>query len=224
MEFFIDDKDVEEKFQDIFKKIRILQNGEVHHEMGKFGLKYPKSVGAGIVNLREIAMKYKPNHLLAHKLWTEGFRESRILASLLEESDLVSYDQINRWLNDMDSNELLEQVSMNLFVNLPGVEILGKEWVQSKDRRKELCAIMVSGRLAMREEVEYDSYLEQFVDLFPRSIEDKYYRNQLTRCLGKIVRRNKALADKIRLLVLELKSKDENWQDVWENLRYEMEL
>ncbi|RUT79356.1 DNA alkylation repair protein [Ancylomarina longa] len=224
MEFFIDDQEIEDQFQNIFKKIQILRNGETHQEMKNLGLTYQKSVGAGIVNLREIAADYTPNHLLAHKLWAKGFRETKILATLLEESNLVNTQQLDRWLKEMDFNELLEQASMNLFVNLSDVEDLGKDWIQSKNRKKELCAIMLSGRLAMRKDNQYDSYLEQFVDILPQNIEDSYYRNQLARCLGKIVRRNNKLAEKISKLVLHLKSKDKNWLEIWENLQYELEL
>ena len=224
MEFFIDNSEIEKQFQEIFKKVMILRNGETHHEMSKYGLKYQKSLGVTIVNLRELASCYKKNHLLAHKLWTKGFRETKILASLLDEVQEVNREQVERWFTEMDSNELLEQVSMNLLLNLPDISQYIKVWLQSKNYKKVLCAIMVLGRIAMLKREEDHALLYDSIDLIPENIDELYLRNHLKRTLGKIVRVNVIFADKITLKVKELMSKDENWQDVWADLKYELEL
>lgn len=224
MEFFIDNSEIEKQFQEIFKKVMILRNGETHHEMSKYGLKYQKSLGVTIVNLRELASCYKKNHLLAHKLWTKGFRETKILASLLDEVQEVNKEQVERWFTEMDSNELLEQVSMNLLLNLPDISQYIKVWLESKNYKKVLCAIMVLGRIAMLKREEDHALLYDSIDLIPENIDELYLRNHLKRTLGKIVRVNVIFADKITLKVKELMSKDENWQDVWADLKYELEL
>ena len=224
MEFFIDDKETEAVFQDIFKKVQTLRNGETYHEMKKYGLNYQKSLGATIVNLRELASEYSKDHLLAHKLWTKAFRETKILASLLEEPEKVTEEQINRWFDEMDSNELIEQVSMNLFLNMPEVYDLIPEWLQSGNYRRVLCAIIISGRLAMKKDEVKVSELFKFVEIIPTNIDEFYLRNQLKRSLGKMVRINKEIADKICDKVHELRVKDENWQEVWDDLQYELDL
>lgn len=224
MEFFIDDKETEAVFQEIFKKVQILRNGETHHEMKKYGLNYQKSLGATIVNLRELASGYSKDHLLAHKLWTKAFRETKILASLLEEPEKVNEDQINRWLDEMDSNELIEQVSMNLFMNMPNVYELIPEWLQSENYRRVLCAVIISGRLAMKKDEVKHRKLFNFVEMIPSNIDEFYLRNQVKRSLGKMVRVNKEIADTICDKVRGLRAKDENWQEVWDDLQYELDL
>jgi 3-methyladenine DNA glycosylase AlkD len=224
MEFFIDDKETEVIFQEIFKKVQVLRNGETHHEMKKYGLNYQKSLGATIVNLRELANEYSKDHLLAHKLWTKEFRETRILASLLEEPEKVKEEQINRWFDEMNSNELIEQVSMNLFLNMPNIYELIPKWLQSENYRRVLCAVIISGRLAMKkDEVKIDE-LFKFIEIIPTNIDEFYLRNQLKRSLGKMVRLNKEIANRICELVHGLRAKDENWQEIWDDLQYELEL
>ncbi|WP_282015051.1 DNA alkylation repair protein [Marinifilum flexuosum] len=224
MEFFIDDKETEAVFQEIFKKVQILRNGETHSEMKKYGLNYQKSLGATIVNLRELASGYSKDHLLAHKLWTKAFRETKILASLLEEPEKVNEDQINRWLDEMDSNELIEQVSMNLFLNMPNVYELIPEWLQSENYRRVLCAVIISGRLAMKKDDVKVRELFKFVEMIPSNIDEYYLRNQMKRSLGKMVRVNKEIADTICEKVRGLRAKDENWQEIWDDLQYELDL
>lgn len=224
MEFFIDNKAIEAKFEEIFKKISILRNGETHHEMKKFGLNYQKSLGVTVVNLRELAAKYEQNHLLAHKLWVKEFRETRIVATLLEEPEKVENVQLERWFQDMESNELYEQISMNLLINLPNIHQLLQEWLQSGNYKKVVCAVLVLGRMALLKRKEDIIELVNFVELVPENIDENYLKNQVKRSLGKIVRLNKELADKISTRVNHLKNKDENWQNVWDDLQYELEL
>ncbi|WP_421918102.1 DNA alkylation repair protein [Marinifilum sp.] len=224
MEFFIGDKDTEAIFQQIFKKLMILRNGETHHEMRKYGLNYTRSIGATIVNLRELASEYSKDHLLAHKLWTKGFRETKILASLLEEPEKLSNEQINRWFDEMDSNELIEQVSMNLFLNHSNIYQLIPDWLQSGNYRRVVSAIIVSGRLAMNKKEAKIGELFKIVEIIPTNIDEFYLRNQLKRCLGKMVRLNKEIAHKISQMVHDLRAEDENWQEVWDDLQYELDL
>ncbi len=224
MDFFIDNTETEQLFQEIFKKIQILRNGETHHEMKKFGLNYQKALGATIVNLREIGGEYQKNHLLAHKLWTKGFRESKILASMLEEPDKVTEEQLERWFEEMDSNELLEQVSMNLFQHLPNIQDLVVEWMKSANFSKQVCAVMTVGRIAMRNQEEQDKIYFDFIDLLPQKFADNYLMNQVKRTLGKIVRMGEPLVAQIVSLVEERKKNDTDWSDIWDDLKYDIDL
>jgi 3-methyladenine DNA glycosylase AlkD len=224
MDFFIDSNETEDMFQEIFKKIQILRNGETHHEMKKFGLNYQKALGATIVNLREIGNAYEQNHLLAHKLWTKGFRESKIVATLLEEPAKVTEEQLERWFAEMDSNELLEQASMNLFQYLPTIKELIETWMKSEIPAKQVCAVMVVGRLALDKKEENEELFLNFIDLLPKSFEDAYCLSQVKRALGKIARRGEVVVAKVVALVSELKGADEDWKEIWDDLQYELNL
>lgn len=224
MEFFIDDIETEKLFEEILKKMQLLRNGETHHEMRKFGLIYEKSLGATIINLRELAKQYPKNHLLAHKLWTKGFRESKILATLLEEPNRVTQKQQDRWLSEIDSNELLEQISMNLFFYLPEIQIMIPEWMKSSDMKKQICATLVMGRLAMLCKDEDDQIFIDYLDNLPVLVEGNYYLNQIKRTIGKIFRRNKTLALRTISFLNELKEDNLNWMEICEDLKSELDL
>ncbi|WP_372752612.1 DNA alkylation repair protein [Labilibaculum sp.] len=224
MDFFIDNQETENLFQEIFKKIQILRNGETHHEMKKFGLNYQHSLGATIVNLREIGNAFPKDHLLAHKLWTKGFRESKIVATIVEEPQKVNDEQLERWFAEMDSNELLEQASMNLFQYLPKIKTLLPLWMKSGMPAKQACAVMIVGRMAMNQKKENEEFYMDFVDLLPVKFEDAYLQKQVKRSLGKMVRRGELVANKILVLVSRLQKTDEDWKDIWEDLQYELQL
>jgi len=221
MEFFIDDENIEKQFQELFKEILNLRNGEVHSEMKRYGLNYKNALGASVVNLKELAKRYEKNHLLAQKLWGKGFRESRIVASLLEMPEEASEQQLKRWIEEADSNELLEQMCMNLLISLPKLNSQLISWIKSEEEKEQLCATMTIGRLALIDKERSDASFESYLNCLPKHPEHSYLIKQLPRALGKIARRNESLKDLTFSNVIELKKADDKWLEVFEELQAE---
>lgn len=218
MEFYIDDEKIEKQFQELFKEILQLRNGEVHSEMKKFGLNYQKALGASVVNLKELAEKYEPNHLLAQKLWNKGFRESRIVATLLEKPNEVSGEQIKRWLIEADTNELQEQISMNLLIALPDLDSNISLWMNSNEVKMQLCATMVIGRLALIDKIRESAIFESYINLLPKQPEHSYLIKQLPRAIGKIARINQRLKIMVFAKLHDLKEADDVWLEIYEEV------
>ncbi|MRT91541.1 DNA alkylation repair protein [Ancylomarina sp. 16SWW S1-10-2] len=221
MEFFIDNENIEKQFQKLFKKILNIRNGEAYSEMNKYGLNYKNALGVSIVNLKEIAKQYEKNHLLAQKLWAKGFRESRIVASLLEKPEDTSKQQVKRWIEEAESNELLEQMCMNLFVALPELDTTLISWIKSEEAKEQLCATMVIGRLALIDKERGDVSFENFLNSMPSHLTHFYLIKQMPRVLGKIARRKSSLKDLVFSNVAELKRTDDKWLEVFEELHAE---
>jgi len=221
MEFFIDNENIEKQFQELFKEILNLRNGEVHSEMKKYGLNYKNALGASVVNLKELAKQYEKNHLLAQKLWGKGFRESRIVASLLEIPEEANEQQLKRWIEEADSNELLEQMCMNLLIALPDLNSRLTSWVKSEEEKEQLCATMTIGRLALIDKERGNQVFDAYLKNLPSSPNHPYLIKQLPRALGKIARRNKNLQDLTFSTIVELKKTDDKWLEVFEELQAE---
>jgi len=171
--------------------------------------------------LKEIAKLYEKNHLLAQKLWAKGFRESRIVASLLEKPEDTNKQQLKRWIEEAESNELLEQMCMNLFVDLPELDSTLISWIQSEEAKEQICATMVIGRLALIDMEREDLSFENFLNSMPSHLSDSYLIKQMPRVLGKIARRNNRLKDLVFSNVTELKRTDDKWLEVFDELHAE---
>lgn len=222
MEFFIDNADIEKEYQKIVKQIKMLRNGETHDDMKQLGLSYKKALGANVVELRKLANKCNKNHLLANKLWSANFRETKIVASLLEEPEKVSAEQINRWFDEVNTNEMLEQLTVNLWVYMPDKAKYFELWLKSEDRKKILSAVMGIGRLALVDAENNNILFLRFLEYIPRDLSETYLRSQVGRTLGKIVRLDNMLVDKVTNLVHQKRETSEYWQEIWENLQYEL--
>ncbi len=221
MEFFIDDDSIEMQFQELFKKIFQFRNGEVHSEMEKYGLNYNKALGVSIVSLKTLANQYEKNHLLAQKLWGKGFRESRIVASLLEVPEEVTRQQLKRWIGEAESNELLEQMCMNLFILLPKLDSQLMLWCKSDDEKEQLCATITIGRLALVDKERSACLFENYLKHLPVNLTHPYLIKQLSRTLGKIARINDRLRQLVFANVIEMKKADVKWVEVLEELQAE---
>jgi 3-methyladenine DNA glycosylase AlkD len=83
--------------------------------MERYGIKIENAFGTGIPLLREIAKKNKKDHDLALELWSTGYHEARILASMVDDPKRVEEKQMESWVKDFNSWDLCDQCCMNLF-------------------------------------------------------------------------------------------------------------
>ncbi len=67
MEIILDNQEKEKEFQQILKIIQSKKNGDVSDLMNAKGISYKINWGVSITELREIAILFEPDHLLALK-------------------------------------------------------------------------------------------------------------------------------------------------------------
>jgi 3-methyladenine DNA glycosylase AlkD len=83
--------------------------------MARFGMKTENRLGVQIPELRKLAKEKGKNHQLALDLWRTGIAEARILASMVDEPEKVTEQQMDNWVKDIDSWDIGDQTCMNLF-------------------------------------------------------------------------------------------------------------
>ena len=164
MEFILDNPAVERQFQSVLTTVRAFQNGEVSDNMRLRGMVYKVNLGLSILDLREIAQSYQPDHLLALKLWNKQWRETMILATLLDEPAKVTEQQMDVWTKSFENIEMAEQASANLWWKSPFAYIKALEWCRGKKHWVHYTAIHLMGRLAMMDKKSPDEMFEPFFE------------------------------------------------------------
>jgi 3-methyladenine DNA glycosylase AlkD len=101
MDFILDNSETEQKFQQLLKKIKLRQSGEISELMIQQGIAYKLNWGVSLLDLREISCEYESNHLLALKLWNKQWRETMIMATLLDNPDEVTEEQMDFWTKNV---------------------------------------------------------------------------------------------------------------------------
>ncbi len=188
MDFILDNPDTEKNLQQILKLIKLRKSGEVSDLMKQSGIRYKLNWGVSIIELREIALQFEPDHLLALKLWNKQWRETMILATLIDDPKLVSEEQVDFWTKTFENTEIAEQASANLWVKTKFAFIKAMEWCRGKKHIMRFTGVHLIGRLAMTDKTAIDEMFDPFFEELPTLAKDNtlntvFYRTILA--LGK---------------------------------------
>ena len=83
--------------------------------MARFGITPDRAFGTKVPVMRALAKEIGKDHALARKLWAKGYRETMILASMVDDPKKVTGAQMDEWAAEFTYWEICDQVVMNLF-------------------------------------------------------------------------------------------------------------
>ncbi len=164
MDFLLDKPETEKDFQQLLQLIKSRKNGDIAASMKGQGVEYKRNWGVSVVELRNLAREFKPNHLLALKLWNKQWRESMILATLLDEPGAVTEEQMDFWTKSFENREIAEQASANLWVKTKFAFVKAIEWSRGKKHLVRFTGIHLMGRLAIVQKDALDEMFEPFFE------------------------------------------------------------
>ncbi len=202
--------------EDILLKLKSLSNPKTVEGMRRYGITPEETFGVSIPNLRKIAREIGINHNLALKLWNINIRETRILASMIDDPKLVSEEQMEDWVKTFDYWEICDQVCQNLFAHTRFAYTKALEWSKRKEEFVKRAGFTIMARLAIgdkkREDKEFEEFLKVIVD---EVVDDRtYVKKAVNWALRQIGKRNLYLNKKAietALKIKELDSKTARW-------------
>ena len=116
----------------ILLKLKKLGSKRNIEGMKRFGIQGGEMLGISVTTLRKLKKEIPNNHKLALELYDTGIHEAKMLASMVDEVELVSEKQMDKWVSKFDSWDICDGVCMNLFCNTPFVEKKIYEYSKSK--------------------------------------------------------------------------------------------
>jgi hypothetical protein len=164
MDFLLDSPEAERDFQQLLNEIKLRRNGDLAASMKGQGLEYKMNWGVSVVELRELAREFKSGHLLALKLWNKQWRETMILATLLDEPEEVTEEQMDFWTKSCENREIAEQASANLWVKTKFAFVKALEWCRGKKHLVRFTGVHLMGRLALTQKNAIDEMFEPFFE------------------------------------------------------------
>lgn len=209
MDFILfDDPAQDQEFRQILTKIRLAKNGETVSQMKKLGLQYKINWGASLVSLREIAAQYQPNHVLALKLWNKQWRETMMLAALLDVPAEVTEEQMDYWTKSVETTEIAEILNTYLWVKTKFSYVKSLEWIRGKKHLVRYAGLHLMGRLALVEKSALDEFFEPFFDVLSPLSKDPKLRQVFYRSFILLGAKSKTLNEKAILFAEHLKELD----------------
>lgn len=183
------------KFEEIIEELESLSNPEDVKGMARFGINHKKTYGVRMPELRRIAKNAGKDHELAEKLWNEGYNETKILASLVEDPKMVTEDQMEEWVSEFDSWDVCDQCCINLFRKLPFAREKVFEWGKRDEEFVKRAAFALIAVLAVHDKKAGNEKFEEFFTLIIRESSDNrnFVKKAVNWALRQIGKRNMAL-------------------------------
>jgi 3-methyladenine DNA glycosylase AlkD len=195
---------------DVLRKLQAHARPDNLAGMARYGMTVEKRLGVAVPVMRQIAKEIGPDHKLALALWDTEIAEARMLASMVEEPQAVTEKQMERWVRDLDSWDVCDQVCMNLFEKMPQAWKKIPEWAEREQEFVKRAAFALLACLAWHDRTMDD---EQFLSLFPvlkrgATDERNYVKKAVNWALRNIGKRNTKLHRAAIQLAKEIQALD----------------
>ena len=202
--------------KEIIKDLKALANPANVAGMARYGINSAGTLGVPMPVLRSMAKEIGRRHDLAAELWRSGIHEARILAALIDNPLEVTDEQMERWVLDVDSWDVCDQLCSNLFSRTCLAFTKAAVWSGRPETFVKRAGFVLMACLAVHDKKADDARFVAFLPLILReSVDDRnFVKKAVNWSLRQIGKRNPALnclavetARKIR----EIDAKSARW-------------
>lgn len=188
---------MEEKVMEIIMQIKQRMNGEVVESMRQSGIIYKVNYGVTIPELQHISTPFKGDHDLAIRLFEEDIRECKIIATLIDDPEKVTGEQIDKWSDEFSNTEIVEQVCSNLFWRSDLSIARSFEWCLEEDTLMQKAGLLIVGHRASDKSIK-DAIFEPYIGIVENvsETEDEIITNAAIYALREIAKRSDLLKEK----------------------------
>lgn len=176
----------------ILERMMSLANPENVAGMARFGINPDNTYGISVPTLRKIAKDVGRSHLLAQELWSSGIHEARILASMIDDPEQVTGEQMEQWVNDFDSWDVCDGCCSNLFDKTPFAYQKAVEWSSREEAFVRRAGFALMAALAVHDKGAGDEAFVQFLPSIRRACTDErnFVKKAVNWALRQVGKRN----------------------------------
>ena len=184
--------------------------------MARCGITPDSTYGVSIPNLRKVAKEIGIDHELAQQLWETDIRETMILACMVDDPEMTTEEQMERWAGDFDYWEICDQCCQNLFENTKFAYQKCVEWSSNEQEFIKRAGFVLMARLAFKDKRAEDSQFEKFLPIIKREASDSrnYVKKAVNWALRQIGKRSlhlNRMAIKTAREIQQIDSRDARW-------------
>jgi len=205
--------------------------------MARYGINPEGTLGVPMPRLRATAAQLRPLrrlspalvHAVAGRLWASGVHEARILAGLVDVPALVTEEQADAWVAELDSWDVCDQLQ-KLFVPTPFGHGKAVEWAGRDETFVKRAGFVLMATIAVHDKAAPDAAIIAFLRVVEAEANDErnFVRKAVNWALRQIGKRSSACHDAavdtaLRILVRHEGSSAARWvaRDALRELRSE---
>ena len=186
-----------EKLKQIKQSFRLLMNGVASRSMREKGADYKINWGVSLPDLQRMASEYDKDYDLAIALWKEDIRECKILATLLMPADQMPIEVVDIWMEQTNSQEMVEMAAFNLFQHLEYAPVLAYQWMAASDELRQMAGFLVLARLFSQGQEPDERGINEFLDQASVALQSQHggLRHAAMNCVMRFAELNAGYAE-----------------------------
>ena len=179
----------------VIQRIESLADPAAVAGMARYGIAVKHAYGVSIPNLRALAKEIGRDHELARQLWAKESRETRILASMIDDWRQVDEGQLEGWVSDFADWEVCDQCCMNLIEKTPYAWEKAVAWSAREEEYVKRAGFVMMARLAVGDKKAKDEQFLPFLPIIAREAADRrnFVKKAVNWALRQIGKRNRVL-------------------------------
>jgi len=180
---------------EILAQLKSLGSPENVAGMARFGINPESAFGIKVTTLRQLAKDIGRDHQLALDLWDSGFHEARMLATIIDDPKLITEQQMEKWIKDLNSWDLTDGLAGNLIDKTPFAYEKAIEWSHRQPEFEKRLGFALMAWLPVHDKKAPDEKFEVFFpQLEAESDDDRIYvKKAVSWALRNIGKRNLTL-------------------------------
>jgi len=142
--------------------------------------------------LHSLARHIGRDQVLAEELWSSGVHEARILAALVGEAEKITSAQMERWVRDFDSWDVVDSACCYLYAGAKPAWKKIYEWSKRRGEFEKRAAFSLAAYLSYKDKAAPDTRFEEFLPVIEREARDErnFVRKAVNWALRNIGKRN----------------------------------
>jgi 3-methyladenine DNA glycosylase AlkD len=186
-------------------------SAETLAQMGpRYGIHAEKALGVPMAAMKRVARELGRDHALAAELWSTAIYEARTVAALVEEPELVTIEQMDRWCADFDNWALCDTVCFSLFDRAPQAWTRLEPWARDDREFVRRAAFALLWSLALHDGSAADAQFVEGLALVEQYAADErpLVTKSMSMSLRAVGRRGPFLQDAVRSTAERLAESD----------------
>ena len=179
---------------DVIDDLKAMSSQKHFEQLSRFGINFSTALGIRVPMLRSYAKKIGRSHELALALWETNIHEARILASMIEDPNLLTIQQVDKWVNDFNSWDLCD-TTCDVLGQTPFVLDLIEKYSANNEEFVKRTAFSLMCELAFHDKKMKNEQFIEFFKIIERETWDErnFVRKAVNWALRQIGKRNEFL-------------------------------
>ena len=159
--------------ESVLRELKALADPAVREKMAYFGVVVSKAHGITAPVLHALSRKIGKDHQLARELWLTGIHEARILATLIGEPAKLTTTEMDRWVRDFDSWDVVDAACCYLYSQSPLAWPAAMAWSYRPEEFVKRAAFSLMAYLSYKDKTASDARFRECLRIAEREASDE---------------------------------------------------